>query len=312
MQSLLRPAALFVAIGALLYALLAAASEALLWSEGHSHPLYKIASLEERSVDWVVLGASHAMPLDFDDVNAGLERASGQRIVQLAATGAGPLYNRFVLEQFLRRHSARRLLYVVDSFAFASRTWNEERFADAKLLRRMPFDRAAALDLARYVRDEDVDVRALLDYASRFSTINNRERFQPDRWEGEAQFERTARASGVAIDKRIAYLYPEGAGGAARERYLRAFGELLQTARRHGLAVNVVKFPLPPAFARRLPDEAGFDARLAQLLAEQGLVLRDLTAAVPDAAMYFDTDHLNRKGVARLAEQHLVPMLRAP
>jgi len=35
-----------------------------------------------------------------------------------------------------------------------------------------------------------VDARAVLDYVSGFSKINNRERFQRDVWEGDAQFER--------------------------------------------------------------------------------------------------------------------------
>jgi hypothetical protein len=85
-----------------------------------------------RTVDWVILGASHAMPLDFADFNAQMERETRLRILNLAAPDAGPLYNRFVLEDFLRAHRARNLLYVVDSFAFYSRTWNEDRFADAK------------------------------------------------------------------------------------------------------------------------------------------------------------------------------------
>jgi len=193
MKTLLRPALLFIAIGLALYAALYTASEALLMQHGRSHPLFKIAQLREPAVDWVVLGASHAMPLDFDDVNAGLERASGQRIVQLAGPGTGPLYNRFVLEHFLQRHRTRELLYVVDAFAFYSRTWNEERFADAKLLRRTPWDPDIAAQLGRYVRDEGIEPQALLDYASGFSKINNRERCQRDVWEGAAQFERSGR-----------------------------------------------------------------------------------------------------------------------
>lgn len=308
MRTLLRPALWFAAIGALLYLLLFAGSEALMRANGGSHPLYKIAQLRETGVDWVVLGASHAMPLDFEGVNAGLERASGRRIVQLAGPGTGPLYNRFVLEKFLQRHTARHLLYAVDAFAFHSRTWNEDRFADAKLVRRTPWEPATAALLARFVRDEGVDPRAWLDFASGFSKINNRDRFEPDRWEGEAQFDRSARASTRAVTQRIAYLYPEQTPAAARARYLQVLAALLARARERGMTVTVVKLPTPEPFRRQLPEEAAFDAALAPVLQAAAARYLDLSAAMPDPGDYFDTDHLNRKGLATFSGKVLVPL----
>jgi hypothetical protein len=309
MRRIAAAAFLFVAIGLALYALVYAAAERLMARTAHSNPFYKIAAVREAPVDWLILGASHAMPLDFADFNAGMEKATGLRIVNLAAPGAGPLYNRFVLEEFLRRHRARSLLYAADSFAFYARAWNEERFADAKLLRRTPFEPAIALRLADYVRREGVDPRALLDYASGFSKINNRERFERDIWEGEAQFERAYRTSGSAIAKRVAYLYPQGTPRAALERYLGAFDALLALARREGMRVVVVKMPVPAQFRGRLPDEAAFDAALARLLAARGVLLRDFSEAIDDPRQYFDTDHLNRSGLTQFFERELKAIL---
>jgi hypothetical protein len=312
MRPLLRLALAFIAIGLALYAALYGGAEALLWQHGRSNPLFKIAQLREPSVDWVVLGASHAMPLDFDDVNATLiERPSGQRVVQLAGPGTGPLYNRFVLEAFLHEHRARHLLYVVDAFAFYSRSWNEERFADAKLLRRTPWRAATAATLARYVREEGVDPKAWLDYASGFSKINNRERCQTDVWEGEAQFERAARFSASAAKKRIAYLYPDGTADAALQRHLAAFDRLLALARAHGLTVTIVAMPLPRGFRDLLPDESAFRTALAAVAARHQAPIADFSTTIDDAALYFDTDHLNRSGLARFIEASLLPLMAA-
>ena len=311
MKTLLRPALLFVAIGLALYLALYAAAEALVWRHGRSNPLFKVAQLEQADVDWVVLGASHAMPLDFDDFNAGLQRASGQRLLHLAGPGTGPLYNRFVLEQFLLRHRARHLLYAVDAFAFYSRTWNEDRFSDARLLRRTPWDPAVAARLLRYVRDEGVAATSWLDYVSGFSKINNAERFAVDAWEGESQFERVARPSKSALAKRIAYMYPQQTSTAARERYLAVLSELLGLARRHGMQAVLVKMPLPAAFRAQLPGEAQFDAALQRVAAAQGARLVDFSGALPDARLYFDTDHLNRQGLTAFATTALLPLLAA-
>lgn len=309
MKRLLRPALLFIAIGLVLYAGLYAAAEGLVRRTGHSNAFFKIAAMPEQTVDWLILGASHAMPLDFADFNAQMEKTTGLRIVNLAAPGAGPLYNRFVFEHFRRAHRAHNLLYVVDSFAFYSRTWNEDRFADAKLVRRTPFEPAVARRLADYARHEGVDPRAFLDYVSGFSKINNRERFRPDLWEGEAQFERAQRPSATAITKRIEYLYADGTSTERLARYLDVLSTLIAHARQDGTRVVVVKMPLPAPFRDRLPDEAAFDGALQRLLAQHGAEFHDFSAAVPDARKYFDTDHLNRAGLSEFFERDLKPVL---
>jgi len=309
MRRLLRSALLFIAIGLAIHAGLWVAAERLLVRTGHSHPLFRIATAPVADFDWVVLGASHAMPLAFADFNATMERDTGLRIVNLASPGTGPLYNRFVLEQFLHRHRARHVLYVVDAFAFHSRSWNEERFADPKLLARTPFEPEVASALWRYAREEGVDARAVLDYTSGFSKINNRERFRRDAWEGEAQFDRVARASATAAAKRIAYLYPDGTPPAALAKYLQTFASLLALAQREGMDVTVVKLPLPPAFQSRLPAEAAFDAALAGVLAAYAVPLHDFSGVLPQPQYYFDTDHLNRAGATMFFDRWLRDVL---
>ena len=311
MKRLGKSALLFIAIGLVLYAGVYYAAERLMMSTGRSNPFYKIAMAQDSTADWVILGASHAMPLDFADFNAQMERETRLKILNLAAPGAGPLYNRFVFEHFLREHRARNLLYVVDSFAFYSRTWNEDRFTDAKLLRRTPLEPAIARRLCDYARQEGVDARAVLDYVSGFSKINNRERFQRDVWEGEAQFERAYRPSSTAVKKRIDYLYPDQTSPAALSRYLEKLSSLIGLARKEGVNVVVIKMPVPPGFSRQLPDEAGFDDALSRMLSARGLRLHDFSATSSDPGLYFDTDHLNRTGLTAFFLRDLKPVLAA-
>lgn len=309
MKGRLLRAACFLVIGLLIYAGIFAMAEHLVYRYGRSNPLYKIAVLERREVDWVILGASHAMPLAFADINEMLEGETGLRIVNLAAPGAGPLYNRFVLEQFLTRHRARNLLYAIDSFAFYSRQWNEERFADAKLLRRTPLRWSTVVNLGNYVRDHEVDPRALADYLTGFTKVNNRERFQPDVWEGEAQFERTYRPSATALASRISYLYPQQVDATAASRYLEQFEALIALARRQGSNVTVVKLPVPSQFQSKLPSEDLFDEKMRALLAPLGTRYLGFEKSMPESRWYFDTDHLNRNGVREFIARDLKPLL---
>lgn len=309
-RSLARSAFAFALCGLVLYAGLYYAAEQLMRSTGHGNPFFKIATLEQPSVDWVILGASHAMPLDFDGFNARMEQDTGRRILNLASPGTGPLYNRFVLEHFLLDHRTRKVLYVVDSFAFYSRAWNEDRFADPKLLARTPRDPRIAARLLSYVRTESVAPQALLDYATGFSKINNRDRFKEDKWEGEAQFDRTWRGSSSAIRKRIDYLYPDGTPTAVRDRYLGEFSQLLEAARQAGATVVVIKLPVPPAYRAQLPAEDAFDAELLRITAQAVVRAHDFSQAVPEPRLYFDTDHLNRAGLNQFFDKHLKELMK--
>jgi hypothetical protein len=307
-----KSALLFVAIGLLLYAGVFAATERLLMRNGHSNPFFKIATAEVHDYDWVILGASHAMPFDFADFNALMQGETGMRIINLAAQGTGPLYNRFVFEQFLRAHRTHNLLYVVDSFAFTSRAWNEDRFTDAKLIRGTPFAPALARHLGDYVRREGVDPRALLDYLSGFSKINNRDRFRRDAWEGEAQFDRVYRSSATAVAQRIAYLYPDATAPDVIARYLRDFASLIEIARQHNIRVIAIKLPTLALFHNQLPNEAAFDLASTQVLTDHAVPLQDFSAALDNPNFYFDTDHLNRAGVTESFQRLLKPLLMTP
>lgn len=305
-------AAAFVAIGLAIHAVLFAGAEWLVHRNGHMNPVFKVEASAE-PVDWVILGASHAMPLDFDGAEAEMEAATGLRILNLAGPGTGPLYNRFVLEHFLRGRRTQNVLYVVDAFAFRSAQWNEERFSDPGLLARTPLSLSLLVGLSRYVRDDGVDPRALVDYATGFSKLNDRDRFEADRWDGEAQFDRVFRPSASADRKRVDYLYPAVADETAQQaRYLADLATLIAQARAAGATVSLTRFPLPARFKALLPGEAEFDRRLAALAAGQGVAVHDFSAAVQGSEFYADTDHLNRAGVRSLFDGHLRDVLLRP
>jgi hypothetical protein len=307
-----RAAIAFIAIGLLIYGGVYFAAERLMYRNGHSNPFFKISTSEDKTFDWVILGASHAMPLDFADFNGRMQDETGLKIINLASPGTGPLYNRFVLEAFLRDHSTRNVLYVADSFAFYSRSWNEDRFGDAKLLRATPLDSATAWLLLQYSRREGVDPRAVADYITGFSKLNNRDRFEKDIWEGELQFDRVYRPSATATRSRIAYLFPDSKGQDALARYMTEFARLLDEAQRQNIVVVVIKLPTPGQFRALLPSEPAFDAAIAAETTRRGIGFANFSAELDEPRFYFDTDHLNRPGVTELFNRHLKAILTAP
>jgi hypothetical protein len=164
--------------------------------------------------------------------------------------------------------------------------------------------------LLRYVVTEGVGARALLDYLTGFSKLNNRERLKPDIWEGEAQFDRVNRPSAAADAKRIAYLYSDAGGReVALARYLDVFAVLIDQTRQRDIRLTVIKLPVPPQFYAKLPDEAGFDAALTELLARKGAHFADFSTMMGEPRFYFDSDHLNRQGVEAFVKAYLNSIL---
>jgi len=167
-----RRIAAFVALFALLYAGAAGIAEVTIGRSGQETAFQKLLAMRGTQVDWLVLGASHALPLAFGDIPKRLEADTGQSMAVLAEVGAGPLYNGFVFRQAKRDIAPRHLLYVVDSFAFTSPRWNEERITDRKLLRKTPLRPSTAAIMADLTIRRGIKPTALADYLTAFSKLN--------------------------------------------------------------------------------------------------------------------------------------------
>jgi hypothetical protein len=300
-----RRIAVFIGLFVLLYAGAAGIAEVTVGRSGQESAFQKLLALRGEQVDWVVLGASHALPLAFGDIPQRLEADTGQSMAVLAEVGAGPLYNGFVLRQAMNDIAPRRLLYVVDSFAFTSRRWNEERIADRKLLRKTPLRLSTAALMTEITARRGTDPAALADYLTAFSKLNPPDRFPQEGWRGAEDFDSQVRLSRHAVQSRIDYLYPGPAETADMSTYLDILISVFDRAQAAGIQIMVVKLPLPDPFRAALPGEADFDAALRARLSAHDIAFHDLSAALPDLKYFFDTDHLNRDGINALYADYL-------
>lgn len=298
--------AIFVALAIALYLALYGWSEYLVYAYGEKNRFFMIKTAPQTEFDYVILGASHAMPFGFDDNNEKLEEATGARIINLSTEGAGIMPNRLMLDYFLRHHTTRRLVYILDSFAFYSPQWNEDRLVDAGLFKRAPLDPALVASLWEYPWARPI----LPDYVSGFSKINNADRFERDLPEMEGKFDRTYKPIAQIDRQRIKYLYPADVDPAVIEKYMSAFEDLITFAQAHGIEVLVMKPPMPPRLKDNLPNEAAFDAQVTAMLQRHDVPFYDYTGVVTEDPNYLDTDHLNRTGVTAFDAGYFVPLLK--
>jgi hypothetical protein len=309
LRRFLRLAIRFALVGAVLYLAVYAAAERLVYRYAVRNRFFIVRTAPAASqYDFVILGASHAGVFDYRDMNHQLEQMSGAKIVNLSIVGGGIVPNRLTFDYFLTRHRTSHLLYVVDSFAFYSPQWNEERLEDRRLFVRAPFDPALSRLLFAIPGARGV----ALDYTLGFSKINNPDRFAPDVPADEgARFDRRYRPVPQLDEERLEYLYPKTIDPDTFARYLGQFETLISDARARGIGVILIKPPIPARIYRQLPSEAEFDSALGGVLTRQGIAVHDFSAVDNGEALFQDTDHLNRDGVLAFFGDTMAPLLRA-
>jgi hypothetical protein len=306
-RTFLRRALIFAAIGLGLYLVLYAAAERLVHQYAHRNRFFVVRSAPPGHFDGLILGASHAAALDYQDMTSRLEQMTGARIMNLAVVGGGITINRVLLEYFLTRHTTSSVVYVVDSFAFYSREWNEDRVQDSRLFERAPLDPALPGVLARHPATRMV----ALDYLSGFSKINNPNRFAADLFADETgRFDRVYRPVRQIDRQRIEYLYPESIDRDVFRRYFAEFEGLVDYVIGRGIRFLAVRPPIPERIRSMLPGEAEFDASLREAMERRQVEYHDFSTVNNDERLFYDSDHLNKAGVLSFFEQHFAGLFR--
>jgi hypothetical protein len=305
-RGFLRRGVIFVLIGLVLYAGLYVVAENLVYRYTVRNRFYAVKTAPLAEYDHVILGASRAAVFDYQDMNAHLEEMTDARILNLSVEGGGVTINRLLLDYFLARHHTANVVYFLDSFAFYSQEWNEERIRDVRLYNRAPFDPV----LARLLFQDPATRTVALDYLVGFSKINNPDRFKSDISEEEAvRFEKTYRPVAQIDRQRISYLYPEQVNQAVFERYLDEFEDLIRVLQEQGIGVIIVKPPIPERVYDMIPNEGQFDAAINEVLQRYNVEFYDFSAVGNAEEFFFNTDHLNRAGALNFCDNYLVQVL---
>lgn len=298
----LRNGLLFILIGLVVYAGLYIISEQLIYKHTVRNRFYAVKTAPFSEYDYLILGASHAAVFDYDDMNARLEEMTGAHTLNLSTLGGGITVNRLLLDYFLARHRTQSVVYFLDSFAFYSREWNEERVQDVQLLQRAPFDPA----LARLLIQTPATRPVALGYLLGFHKINNPDRFKSDISEEEAnRFDRTYRPVKQIDQQRMDYLYPDQIDPEIFQHYLAEFEAMMRYLREQNIHVIVIKPPIPERVYQMLPQEEQFDEAVRSVLQQYDASFYDFASVSNDEELFFNTDHLNRTGVLQFYESCL-------
>ena len=317
LRRFLRSALIFVLVFLPFYIVCYAVAENLVQENTVRNRFYTVKTAPLQEYDTVILGASHAYAMDYDDMTAQLAEMTGRSVINLSAEGSGIVVSRVFLDYFLMRNQnllgrllmrrqTKNVIYIIDSFAFYTPEWNEDRLKDTRLYNRAPFDPKLVWLMVR-----DPATRPIaLDYILGFAKINNEDRLETDITAEEArQFDRTYKPIPQVDRQRITYLYPEEVDQELFDRYMGELESMIQELQAKGIHMMVMKPPIPKRMYDMIPHEAQFDARLKALLDEYGVEFHDYSLAMDEDRFYFNSDHLNRTGVLHFFENYLKPVM---
>lgn len=309
MRAFWKRALIFVLIGLLLYIVLLAYAETKVRETGERNPFFQIAMNAEKGTDVVILGASHAMPLGFEGIKPLVEQTSGRNVTVLAIEGGGVVPNSVILNALLNKSKPRTVIYVLDTFAFLSPQWNEDRLNDSELYARAPLDKAILDALLA----EKAAWRNVPSYLLGFDKINRLSNPGVDRSEAElTKFDKTYRPNDRIDDQRVAYLFPDSPA-ELMQNYVDRLGAMAAAAKQAGSEFILLQMPVPPRYTSRLPESHQAVLERVQAVAQaQGVCVIDHTEALPGDENYYDTDHLNRTGAERYATGLLAEALLLP
>jgi hypothetical protein len=217
------------------------------------------------------------------------------------------LPNALMLDALLRKTRPAVILYSLDSFAFLSPKWNEERLTDSDLLAFAPFD----TDVLTSLLWEPAALSLVPIYLSGFEKVNRLFSNAVDRSEAElVKFDRTYRTNDRIDDQRMAFLFPD-ASEALLASYLVRFEKMVIAAQTAGSNFVILLMPVPPRYVDRLPAvQQSVMSGVADIAARYELQIIDHTTLLPGEKNYYDTDHLNRTGTMEYINGALAEALR--
>lgn len=255
----------------------------------------------DETYDIAILGTSRAHALSrFEANHTFLEDSLDANVLNLALPAAGgvkPAWSllRYALDQGVQ---PRVLLLCLDPFVFFSEDCNEtHKFVytepfNLAFLRVLMEDRHAWRRILIYVRHK-FSLDWMLRQPAYLSRIDDQLASLP---------------STESVTLRMKSLYTEGLPAERLQRYGSYLEKILTRCEAEGITVHIF---LMPTLLGPEPGQFAFDAFLKELATRHPFAYHNETNALRDPALFYDSDHLNTKGVETVVRKLLKPRIGA-
>lgn len=251
-------------------------------------------------VELLVLGTSHGRELTKDGNHRVVEGILGKPFLNLSkADGAGVLPMELYLDLFhVRGNRARCILYFLDPFVLYSSQWNEKN----PFAKNEPFGWDLTWGLVRLRFSSE----AIIPYFQYKFTANWLGKLEDGADARDANPDSLSEVDPRAVTWRLANLYPKGLDLDLKKRYVDHLEILAAAAERQGSRFIIA---LPPTLLGPQPGTDELERDLRAMRERVAFEYVDFNAAIGDASLFYDHDHLNTRGIALFTRDYLKPFL---
>lgn len=247
---------------------------------------------ENQTYDLLIMGSSHGRIFSRGPNHRVVEGILGLRMANIARSAAGIIPENAYLDYFYAKgNRAGTIVYFLDPFVFSTDRWNERQF----FLTEEPFEFGFLRQMIRH----GIDPGILYAYVK--SKFGHEWRKSHGVVRIDESFALQFRVE-ESVRKRLDALYPDGYQKAVMETYIPKLEETLSLARRHQ---SRVVFILPATLLGEMPGHADLTAQLKRLEQQVPISWYDFSNEIRDPRLFYNHDHLNRRGVRYFTEHYL-------
>ncbi len=251
---------------------------------------------ENQEYDLLIMGSSHGRIFSRGPNHRVVEQILGLRMANISRSAAGIIPESAYLDYFYSKgNSAETIVYFLDPFVFSTVRWNERQF----FLTEEPFEPGFLRRMIRY----GIEPGVMYAYI--------RSKFEHE-WKKNHGIVRIDESFALeyrveeSVRKRLEALYPDGYTKAVMDSYIPELKALLELARQHKTRVV---FILPPTLLGKTPGHSDLVNHLRQINQQYQIPYYDYSDEIRDPRLYYNHDHLNRRGVRLFTLQYLKPLL---
>jgi len=248
---------------------------------------------KDKTFDMLIFGTSHAKDFSRTTNHDSTEQILGLSCFNLGkAEGHGGIVPSVALWQVFKQrgNTAKECIYFLDPWVFYSRLWNEMNY---------------------FLEDEPLNwevwnasFRSGAEPEVLFNGIRSKLKpsyFMSNEIIPHPKLDSLTSLEPNLVQKQKDVNYPSGRDSVVMKEYIKKFVELIRDIEEFGIKVTII---IPPTL---LGKDPGWEA-VQQALNKNGFKILDHSEVVKNLALYYDTNHLNSKGIGIYLRSLLKPI----
>ncbi len=256
---------------------------------------------DAKSYDIVLLGSSRGEVLTCHSAaKEALESALGPNVLNLSHQAAGIEPAFIYLSCFYQKgNRTKKIVYLIEPFALYSPKWNRMQW----ITDREPF----RIYFTKTLLTREGSLGERLGDVKTYVTAKLKPQWFLDTWKFNWSPEDSlTERDPQAVNKRIAFLYPDGTDQSNFERYAARLEQIARLATENGATLS---FVVMPALLGQEPGIESMNKLLLKFEKKLNTKSYDFSSELQDLALFADHDHLNVKGIERFSREYLAPVL---